>query len=81
MTVSKLCLVTLGAALLGGLAAGLYADAAEALAATHALRRTTVVEPNESWTAVYRDLYDLYTRQYAKHKADFRSLARLADGV
>ena len=69
---------TLGAALLGGIAAGVYRNARQALRATRGLRRTTVIRPNNADIGVYNALYAVYAGQYRKHRQDFRALARLA---
>ncbi len=51
-----------GAALLGGVAAGLWADAAQAVEAT--VRPTGVVEPVEAWVAPYREGQETFRALY-----------------
>jgi xylulokinase len=51
-----------GAALLGGVAAGVYASPAEAVAA--AVRTTSRVEPVESWVKTYRELQPQFEAMY-----------------
>ena len=51
-----------GAALLAGVAAGLFSDPQDAVARTVRVRDT--VEPNASWTRVYEDLYPRYRSLY-----------------
>ena len=53
----------LGAALLGGLAAGLWPDLGAALGAI--VQRRYVIEPDERWTACYATLFgEIYRRAY-----------------
>ena len=51
-----------GAALLGGIRAGVFADAREAVAAT--VRTRDRIEPDPGWQAVYEDGYARYRRLY-----------------
>ena len=51
-----------GAALLGGIAAGVYADLDEAVAAQDDEAR--IVEPVPAWTECYADLYDRCYRSF-----------------
>jgi xylulokinase len=51
-----------GAALLGGVACGVFADAHEAVDACVRIRET--VEPDPAWTAAYRDGYDRFRALY-----------------
>jgi xylulokinase len=51
-----------GAALLGGVAAGVFADVHDAVART--VRTLDVVEPDRVWRDVYADLYVRYTALY-----------------
>jgi xylulokinase len=51
-----------GAALLGGVREGVFADAHEAVAAT--VRVSERVEPNPDWQAAYEDGYACYRRLY-----------------
>jgi xylulokinase len=51
-----------GAALLGGVAAGVYADVHEAAAAT--VRVTRTIEPDPAWTRAYADGYRRYRALY-----------------
>ncbi len=51
-----------GAALLGGVAAGVWSDPSEAVRA--AVRPTGTVDPDPAWSAVYRDLHAHYTALY-----------------
>ena len=52
----------LGAALLGGVRSGVYADAHEAVAA--AVRVTARVEPEASWLPTYANGYQNYRSLY-----------------
>ena len=56
-----------GAALLGGVAGGLWRDAAEAVAAT--VRTTEVVEPEPAWA-------DAYAGRCARYRALYPALRR-----
>ena len=56
-----------GAALLGGVAAGVWADPAEAVAA--AVRTERTVEPDARWSERYRDLREHYRALYPALKA------------
>jgi xylulokinase len=51
-----------GAALLGGVAGGVWSDAPEAVAAT--VRTTAVVEPDPEWTGRYREARETYRALY-----------------
>jgi xylulokinase len=51
-----------GAALLGGVACGAFADVHEAVAACVRVRET--VDPNPGWVAAYRDGYERFRRLY-----------------
>ena len=51
-----------GAALLGGVAGGVFADVHEAVA--HCVRVRAVVEPNPAWAATYAELYPSYQSLY-----------------
>jgi xylulokinase len=51
-----------GAALLGGVAGGVWADAAEAVAAT--VKPTAVVDPVSAWVEPYRDWREVYRGLY-----------------
>jgi xylulokinase len=51
-----------GAALLGGVAGGVFADVDEAVAACVRVRET--IEPDPEWTAVYDDGYPRYQSLY-----------------
>jgi xylulokinase len=51
-----------GAALLAGVAAGVFADVADA--ASRCVRVTTTIDPDDAWTASYRDGYARFTRAY-----------------
>jgi xylulokinase len=51
-----------GAALLGGVAAGEYASAGEAVAAC--VRATETVEPDPDWVEVYRERREVYRALY-----------------
>ncbi|MDX6465663.1 MAG: xylulokinase, partial [Gaiellaceae bacterium] len=51
-----------GAALLGGVACGVFADAHEAVDACVRIRET--VEPDPAWTTAYRDGYDRFRALY-----------------
>ena len=51
-----------GAALLGGVREGVFADAHEAVAATVRVRDR--IEPDSGWQAVYEDGYARYRRLY-----------------
>ena len=51
-----------GAALLGGVAAGVFADVREAVDAC--VRVTDTIEPNPAWEAVYEDGYQRYRALY-----------------
>jgi xylulokinase len=51
-----------GAALLGGVAAGVWASPREAAAAT--VRTTTTVEPDPAWTGPYRELHAAWRALY-----------------
>src|SRR5262249_37584368 len=51
-----------GAALLAGVAAGVFADAEDAVARTVRVREA--VEPNAAWSRVYEDLYPRYRALY-----------------
>jgi xylulokinase len=51
-----------GAALLGGVAAGVFADAGEAVAAC--VRVRDAVEPDAAWRGAYDEAYARYRRLY-----------------
>jgi xylulokinase len=51
-----------GAALLGGVACGAFADVHEAVAACVRVRET--VEPEQTWSAAYRDGYARFRELY-----------------
>jgi xylulokinase len=51
-----------GAALLGGVAGGVFTDVHEAIAAT--VRTLDVVEPEPAWVDVYRELHGNYSALY-----------------
>ena len=51
-----------GAALLGGVRAGIFADVGEAVAAC--VRVTETVEPEPAWTSAYADGYERFTTLY-----------------
>ncbi len=51
-----------GAALLGGVAAGVWADTGEAV--TAAVRPTATIEPDPAWSARYRELHETYRALY-----------------
>ncbi len=51
-----------GAALLGGVAGGIFADVHEAVAAT--LRIENVIDPDPAWSAVYAELHPRYRALY-----------------
>jgi xylulokinase len=51
-----------GAALLGGVAGGVFADVHEAVAAT--VRVTATIEPDPAWTAAYAEGYDRFRALY-----------------
>jgi xylulokinase len=51
-----------GAALLGGVTAGVYADCAEAVA--HAVRTTERIDPVPEWVPVYREARECYRALY-----------------
>jgi xylulokinase len=51
-----------GAALLGGVAGGVFADVHDAVA--RCVRPLAVVEPEPGWTAAYAELHDRYTMLY-----------------
>jgi xylulokinase len=56
-----------GAALLGGVAGGVFADVSEAVAAT--VRASDVVEPDPAWAEVYAPLHERYRALYPALKA------------
>jgi xylulokinase len=68
-----------GAALLGGMAAGVYAGAAEALALVHA--RDEVTEPDRSAAARYDELHAIYAPLYQAMRGGMLSLADFADAT
>jgi xylulokinase len=72
---------TLGAAMLAGHAAGMYKDARHAIDSTRGVRRTSVVRPEKSWTAIYNRLYPIYRELYHKHAQDFRVLNDVAESA
>jgi xylulokinase len=51
-----------GAALLGGVSMGVFADAAEAVAAC--VRVTDRIEPEPAWTVAYQEGYDRFRELY-----------------
>jgi xylulokinase len=51
-----------GAALLGGIAAGVWRDTAEAVAA--AVEITDTVEPDPAWSALYRERLEIFRALY-----------------
>jgi xylulokinase len=51
-----------GAALLAGVAAGVFADVADA--ASRCVRVTATIDPDDAWTDSYRDGYARFTRAY-----------------
>ena len=55
-----------GAALLGGVAAGVFADAAEAVAACVRVRDT--VEPDPEWQRVYDERYARFRSLYPAYE-------------
>ncbi len=56
-----------GAALLGGVAGGVFADVSEAVTAT--VRASDVVEPDPAWAEVYAPLHERYRALYPALKA------------
>jgi xylulokinase len=56
-----------GAALLGGVAGGVFPDVGEAVAAT--VRTSDVVEPDPAWTDAYAPLYERYRALYPALRA------------
>jgi len=58
----------LGAALLGGVAGGVFADVREAVAAT--VRVRDVVEPDPEWSSAYAELHERYRRLYPALRAN-----------
>ena len=56
-----------GAALLGGVAGGVFADVSEAVAAT--VRASDVIEPDPAWAEVYAPLHERYRALYPALKA------------
>jgi xylulokinase len=55
-----------GAALLGGVAGGVWPDPVEAVSATVSIRET--VEPNEAWRAAYDEQYERFRELYPRLK-------------
>ena len=68
-----------GAAVLGGLAVGIYADAAQARART--VRYGPPVEPVPADVARYQELYGLYRELYPALKQNFEILGRQEGGT
>lgn len=62
-----------GAALLGGMAAGIYTDLAEACSRT--VRYGPITEPNFARHALYNDRYAHFLELYPRLKGDFHRLA------
>lgn len=65
----------LGAALLGGIAAGVYKTPSQAIQASARLRNTDIIRPDAAWARRYRDLYPVYKGLYPKISGDFHALA------
>ena len=63
----------LGAALLGGVGAGVYGSVEEA--ADTAVRKNKTILPNAYASAAYRPFYDIYKRLYVDLKDRFKELA------
>jgi xylulokinase len=66
-----------GAALLGGVAGGVWPDVPDACAAT--VRTREPVAPDEHAAAVYNTYYPLYRRLYPALEDQFRALAEAVD--
>jgi xylulokinase len=66
-----------GAALLGGVAGGVWPDVPAACAATVGTREP--VTPNEHAAAIYNTYYLLYRRLYPALRDQFRHLAEAVD--
>ncbi len=64
----------LGAAMLAGVAAGLFADLQEAASA--AINVAAYIEPNPAHRQAYDDAYALYREVYASLQEPFRKAAR-----
>lgn len=69
---------SLGAALMGGVAAGVFAGLPEATDAI--IRVTGVCEPRRDVHQRYSELFSLYTAQYGKLRETFAAQSRLAAG-
>jgi xylulokinase len=68
-----------GAALLAGVAAGVYRDVGEACSTVQL--REEVTEPQPERTRVYEELYEVYRSLYPAHRDALHRLSELATGV
>lgn len=66
-------ITSVGAAMLAGIGAGIYRDAAAAVAATEPLRNTSVYEPLPEWREAMEETYARYLALYPTLKPLFRA--------